>query len=258
MWARPPVVEMVTSIALLSDSTTTRGEYLALATKRITGEWHFHGGKKKSGESMPDATRRESKEEHGVTVLKLDYVATFYYPTREVWLYVSFPGEWYGSVQLICKKNVAVVWQEQRSVDELTPRLSSLVLSKHALDAYLLRRRERIAADPAYALKECEDKERRAKAREQQIAWREAHAHASTKARMSAAAALHAELHRSDGPSDVEEADKLDTERILDEELGLGRESPKQCDRCRRWRSGVGEYDGMFLCQPGSDEESES
>ena len=66
MWARPPVVEVVTSIALLSDSTTTRGEYLALATKRITGEWHFHGGKKKSGESMPDATRRETKEEHGV------------------------------------------------------------------------------------------------------------------------------------------------------------------------------------------------
>ena len=60
MWARPPVVEVVTSIALLSDSTTTRGEYLALATKRITGEWHFHGGKKKSGESMPEATRRES------------------------------------------------------------------------------------------------------------------------------------------------------------------------------------------------------
>ena len=60
MWARPPVVEVVTSIALLSDSTTTRGEYLALATKRITGEWHFHGGKKKSGESMPDATRRET------------------------------------------------------------------------------------------------------------------------------------------------------------------------------------------------------
>lgn len=251
-------LEVVTSIALLSDSPTTQGEYCVLASKRTTGEWHLHGGKVESGESAPEATRRESKEEHGVTVLKLDYVGTYYYPTRKVSLYVSFPGEWFGPVELKDKKNVEVIWQEQCRLHELTPALPSLIMSKYGLDGYLQGRRERMAADPEYARKEQEDKERRAKARQQQIAWREAHAHASTQARMSAAAALHAELHRSDGPTDVDEADKLDDERILEEELGLGRDSPKQCDRCRRWRIGVGEYDGMQLCQPCIDEKSES
>ena len=178
------LIESVTSIALLRESSTMPGEYCVLASKRVTGEWHLHGGTVESGESASDAARRESMEEHGVTVLKLEYVGTYYYPTRKVSLYVSFPGEWFGPVVLKDKKNVDVIWQEQRRLDELTPALPSLMMSKHGLDGYLQGRRERMAAESAR--KEEEDKERRAKAREQQIAWREAHPHATTEATISA------------------------------------------------------------------------
>ena len=86
------MIESVTSIALLRESSTMPGEYCVLASKRVTGEWHLHGGTVESGESASDAARRESMEEHGVTVLKLEYVGTYYYPTRKVSLYVSFPA----------------------------------------------------------------------------------------------------------------------------------------------------------------------
>ena len=76
------MIESVTSIALLRESSTMPGEYCVLASKRVTGEWHLHGGTVESGESASDAARRESMEEHGVTVLKLEYVGTYYYRGR--------------------------------------------------------------------------------------------------------------------------------------------------------------------------------
>src|SRR5437667_965202 len=120
------------------------------ARKVYSGYWEFPGGKIEPGEPVPEALRREAREELGIEIERAYPWITrvFVYPHAKVRLHFYRVYAWRGEPRVV--EHQAIVWQRPDSIalEPLLPANGPVIRSLMLPSEYAITRAGEIGLEP--------------------------------------------------------------------------------------------------------------